>query len=355
MPKRISVKILYVAAGVLIVIVLFESTVLLSQKKDFTISQSGASRISVSPTLRARSSDLEEERERWSRHMDAAGAERAYEDFKEAYRREHFNDQHLAAHILGELLYEKIGSKGIAVCDSTFSFGCYHSFFGRALSNEGAGIIKALDDACIEKYGPLGVGCQHGIGHGLVEYFGHGELLAALEACQTLSWKKPLFGCKSGVFMEYNLPILVDSSSAIATLREFRAEQPYEPCPSLPEEFRQACYYALGQWWASVVGSDFTKIGTLCRGVLDKEEREACYLGVGNVAAPSSGYNVPGTINACKKMPGAEGELFCRAGASWAFYAIPEHRSVALTLCGGLESADEHLCAESADLIGDRN
>ena len=239
------------------------------------------------------------------------------------------------------------------MCDNTFAFGCYHSFFLKALSEQGAEIILEMDKACIEKYGVGGVGCQHGIGHGLLEYMGPDRVVEALNACATLAWKNRLFGCQGGVFMEYTLPIIFDAENSVSTVKDINEDRPYDICPELPEKFRQACYYSLGQWWNQFFS--YAKIGQLCHDVTNDKEREACYLGTGSVIAPGSNFDVAESIAKCKEMPDFEGELTCRAGASWAFFAQPGMRDVSLELCEGLEQGDEHLCAQKSDLVGERN
>lgn len=295
--------------------------------------------------------NLLEEGEFWSVRIDEAGAALAYEEFKNALKPYDFKIQHVAVHVFGEVLYESEGIAGVVICDSTFSFGCYHSFFLKALSEHGKDVVLDMDRACIEKYGVGGVGCQHGIGHGLVEYLGPDRLVEALDACETLAWKNPLFGCKGGVFMEYTLPTIFDSKNSFISVRDIDQDNPYDACPGLAEKFKQACYYSLGQWWNKFFS--YEKIGELCDDVINDKEKEACYLGVGAVVAPSSDFDTDKSIADCQKMPDFEGRLTCRAGASWAFFAMPELRSLSLKLCEGLEIDSEHLCAQKADLVGE--
>ncbi|MDP2735120.1 MAG: hypothetical protein Q8P12_02850 [bacterium] len=296
--------------------------------------------------------DPAKEREHWTGLIDTKGAAAAYEDFKETFADSHFSLQHLNAHLFGELLYRKLGIEGIAVCDATFAFGCYHSFFGQALAEHGMAAVEQLDRACIDKFGEYGTGCQHGIGHGLLEYFGHRQLIAALEGCTFTTQVQKLFGCTSGVFMEYNVPIIITPEFARTEVRELDGEGPYAPCATIvPEGFRESCYYEMAQWWDKVYLGDYAKIGELCQGIALLKEQEPCYLGTGNVAAPSSDYDVASTIEKCEAMPTSEGEFLCRAGASWSFFAVPERRELAPLLCEGL-GQDAYRCAQKSDLIG---
>ncbi|MBI3420891.1 MAG: hypothetical protein HY006_02405 [Candidatus Sungbacteria bacterium] len=294
--------------------------------------------------------DAAGERRRWKQRIHDAGAAGAYENFKAEFQGFDFGMQHIAAHLFGELLYENKGIGNIAVCDSAFSFGCYHSFFGRAISERGTGALPDLYRACVEKFGPLGTGCQHGLGHGLLEYLGHDRLEETLAACgDSAPQVSPFLGCTSGVFMEYNLPIIISAVSATPSRRSFDEKNPYAPCPSIPEKFRLSCYYETPAWWQQEIS--FDTMGVLCSKVRGQAEREACFKGIGSTAAPSNQYDVSVTIDTCKRMPGVEGQLFCRAGASWGFYVLPEKRSQADQLCGGLPEKDRLRCVKEARLF----
>src|SRR3989344_4330329 len=196
--------------------------------------------VDSSPNLEIFGKNANEDKKKWSELMDEIGIEKTYRQFKSEYKDIHFGSQHTAAHIIGELIYEKAGIKGIIFCDATFAFGCYHSFFGNALANSGPDVIPEIDKSCIDKFGPFGTGCQHGIGHGLMEYFGHENLLAALDACSVTFQKNPLFGCTSGVFMEYNVPIIITLDDASTRPRMLDKSIPYDPCPGLPSKYQES-------------------------------------------------------------------------------------------------------------------
>src|SRR3989344_1761302 len=287
----------------------------------------------------------------WSARIDRIGAARAYEEFKEAYLVQDSKFQHLAAHVMGSLLYEKKGLAGLGVCDATFAFGCYHSFFGSAVSKEGIGAIKDFDRTCMEKFGPWGTGCPHGIGHGILEYMGHEKLYEALDACSYTMQKHPLLGCTSGVFMEYNFPILIGSGEVSSSLREWNPEASLSPCISVAEKYRSSCFFEIAQWWERVLYQDYAKMGKLCQTVNSQNEREVCFLGIGHALAPTASYNIQGAIARCNQMPDAETKIFCRAGASWGFFVVPEQRANAPLLCENLSPAVEKECLNKAQFI----
>ena len=296
------------------------------------------------------------QKEIWSARMDEAGLDQAYGEFKDTFKDTTFGTQHMMAHVVGQLLYEKSAIEGLGVCDSTFAFGCYHSFFSQALLGEGLEIIKDLDQACVAKFGPLGSGCQHGIGHGVMEYFGPEKLLPALESCKDTTSTTQLDGCISGVFMEYNVPILITEANASATARPLENNDPYAPCPSLPEKFRASCYYEIPQWWqVGPFHDDFTKHGELCQDLPNKNHEEDCFLGLGNIIAPSSDFVVEESINRCAQMPSESGRVACQAGASWSFDANEPFRNLATLLCDGLNAEASNACEHKAHLLNPEN
>src|SRR3989338_2641211 len=191
-----------------------------SEKSSFKVSSKEISSLRLTTF---NSSDIHKA---WSARIDSIGTARAYGEFKEAYEAQDSKFQHLAAHVMGSLLYEKEGLAGLGICDATFAFGCYHSFFGSAVSKEGIGAIKDFDRICMEKFGPWGTGCPHGIGHGILEYMGHEKLDEALAACAHTTQKHPLLGCTSGVFMEYNFPVLIGKEEASSQVRKWNPDSP---------------------------------------------------------------------------------------------------------------------------------
>lgn len=279
------------------------------------------------------------------------GSKSTNAQLKTAAGDEEFSISHTAAHLFGELLYAHDGITGISTCDETFAYGCYHGFFGRAIAHMGVAAIPEFDKACVASFGELGLGCPHGIGHGLGEYFGSERLDEQLVACGTLSWKGPLLGCTGGVFMEYNFPTVVSKNQATSSIRALDPSNPYHPCPSVPTQFRRACYFEQAAWWEQVYEEDYRTLGLLCEGVHDLLERRDCFRGIGDVAAASNRFRVEATISTCKAMPNKEAEVYCRAGASWGFFSEPKTREQASMLCGSLDEEGQRECTVLSQLI----
>jgi len=277
------------------------------------------------------------------------GAAVTYREVKDAFANSLSTESHLAAHIFGEVLYGALGTEGIGICDDAFGFGCYHALFGQAVANEGSGIVKELDRVCVEKFGHVGLGCTHGIGHGLGEYMGPERIVEQLQVCSELTWQGDLFGCSGGVFMENNFPTQIGESSVTIELRKLEGEDYYAPCDSIPNRYRKSCIFEQTSWWIEVLNRDYEKIAQLCLEV-GNPEAEYCLRGLGNHIVERSAYNIDITKDLCKRMPDKTSEALCRAGAHWAFFSNPEKRSQANDLCQDLGSLKE-FCIGKADLL----
>lgn len=300
-------------------------------------------------------SDSENEQSFWRERIETIGVKQAYSEFKKINATRSFGVQHAHAHMIGELLYQTEGLGGVTICDSSFSFGCYHSFFRKALAEHGIHVVSDLDKACVKTHGPLGTGCQHGVGHGILEFFGHNQLVKSLEACKFTTSVSDIFGCSSGVFMEYNIPLIVDGERIYSNIRPLNPNNPYDPCNTvIPERFKKSCYYEIAEWWSHVYSKDFTKIGKLCAGIPNKSYQEQCYFGVGNIIVPSRAFDVDAIIQTCATMPDFYGEFGCRTGAAWGFRSLPHRKFQSPRLCEGLSEAHEKKCLEESDLIGER-
>lgn len=267
--------------------------------------------------------------------LQREGREAAYESFKRAYVNVSFDTQHNAAHIFGESLYEAYGIDGVRTCGSEFNFGCYHGFFTRAVAAEGLPVIGELDRACDASLRPTA--CQHGIGHGILEYMGHTRLTDALIACNRTNQPDPLAGCTSGVFMEYNVPLSEDAGSFSVQSRPLdNPAEPYHPCTELSEEFRLSCFHELPQWWAQVYGRDFAKLGAFCAEAPFPDADRACFNGLGNIIASFGDYQAPVVAEMCGQIANPKGREECLINAAWSAYLERNDPKGADAICAGL-------------------
>lgn len=285
----------------------------------------------------------------WTKKIHA-DPKAAYREFVSYNASANPTSQHFNAHLIGELLYEDLGIDGIALCDASFGFGCYHGFFGRAISEGGEARVKELDRACVDAFGPYGAGCQHGIGHGVLEYVGYGNLADALKLCGETTSFSPLLGCTSGVFMEYNSPLVGAAESLSSGNRAIDPARPYEPCDAVEAKYRPVCYQQLGAWVAPFAPFSTNSVQKLCGG-LSGENRTNCFVGAGEAYAFAGQYDRTTTLGYCAAFA-APDELDCRAGLWWSFYADPTYRTRGADLCDYPDPSQAALCKRLGDLTG---
>jgi plastocyanin len=281
--------------------------------------------------------------------VDKKGAMGAYLNLKKRYAGKFDASAHTAMHLFGEVLYDSAGVDGIGVCDDSFGFGCYHGFFIRAVSDRGLGVVSELDQKCVERFGELGLGCVHGIGHGIGEFFSHQKIEEQLAICGGLTWKGEFFGCAGGVFMENNFQTEFAENESSVKIREVVNSNLHEPCDKIPENFSSACYFEQAAWWDRVMESDYKKIGELCASTDSTSNKDACFLGLGNAIAESTSYSQEYKV-ACRLMPDEYSEAICRTGAAWAFFADPNKRNKSVGACADL-GRYQNLCLEKRILV----
>lgn len=277
--------------------------------------------------------------------IGAREATEAYEIMKAEYSRLPFAEQHEAAHLFGIALYDSEGQDGIAVCDAAFAFGCFHGFFARAVANTGTGIVGELAALCKAKFGRNSTGCEHGIGHGIMEYTGRDGLAEALSLCEKTGQVHPLYGCTSGLFMEYNSAMMFRDGVAYRDVRPYDPGEPLAPCDSkVPAKHRTSCYFEMGLWWKERLGDDYARIGDLCAQAATAEERDACYRGLGTVVAENVGHDAREAIRLCGQIDAHRGEQVCMLGVASRFYPAGHPEEGAL-VCASLESPLDSECA----------
>lgn len=290
----------------------------------------------------ATASTLRNLKEEWKKVIKEEGGEVAYSKFLKVANQSEI-EPHEQAHAFGEALYEIEGITGLSFCDSSFEFGCYHSFFGVAVQQEGIGVLPKFNEACTTKYGERNLPCQHGIGHGVLVYTDYENLNQALELCETIS-TLPTGGCSSGVFMEYNFHTMDESTDGY--VRDVKDDL-YEPCNTMPERFQPSCYLEQVQWWQTIFNSDFKHIGNLCN-VLPQASANytACFNGIGNYIAAFTEREYASIIEQCVLMPNEETKGLCHEGASWLIRFEEGKSDDAAMLCNVLQEPFRTSCTQ---------
>jgi hypothetical protein len=287
----------------------------------------------------------------WEEVINRRGAQEAYAEFKVKNAEALLSRQHVSAHAFGEVLFATGGIEAFAACDATFGFGCYHGFFGRAIAEEGETSVKALDNACVKAYGVLGTGCQHGIGHGVLEYVGYENISEALALCKDTSQPAPLLGCTSGVFMEYNSPLVGAGAGLVPAPRVLTSETIYGPCPSVLPEYQTSCYFELGKWLVSQLSLGDERIADACEG-LRGETRTHCFLGAGEGIAFFVDNDAAQGRAECANLAKGADELACSAGIAWALFSNGRGKEAAREACIYEDAGATERCKTLADLTG---
>lgn len=288
----------------------------------------------------------------WKPYLKTVGVEKGYKDFKTIYSIKSQYVQHSAMHIIGGLLFQIEGMKGIEICDDSFTYGCYHGFFGEAIKKHGLSTIEEMEKGCDKYTGPQNSACQHGIGHGILSFLGSTKLENALDACDKLSWSKTIGGCKAGVFMEYNFNTLSDLPGS--KLRKRNNPSPYFPCNVLSEKHQYACYFDQADWWVNTYKKNFNKIAAFCEDLSTKNQ-ESCYLGMGNVAVRYWEFNSRDALKQCDLITTTQGNILCKAGAQWTYRAYGKDHHVDLNesdiFCNQLPSSQKEICLKKMHIL----
>src|SRR5690606_29950264 len=137
------------------------------------------------------------------------------------------------------------------------------------------------------------LGCQHGIGHGILGYFGYDieGLKEALSVCESLGEGPISHSCFGGVFMEYNTETLLADQ---ASTRAFDPDLGYMyPCSVVDHSHKPPYYVWQIQWWMALDRLENPEptarvyiMDGRCGQIKDKRSRSECYRGIG--------YNLPG-------------------------------------------------------------
>lgn len=251
--------------------------------------------------------------------IQADGAKGTYEKLSEEIKSLEYGKQHTTVHNFGAALYLEEGVDGLPVCDSRFSFGCFHEFLGRAIADLGMNSVNDLNQRCRDALGNESLSCQHGIGHGVLSSLGYerSHLDEALDVCKNMPFNDPIGGCYGGVFMEYNIRTMWGTD---AKPRE-KLESAHEPCGGLAKEFQPACYFWQPQWWRQAYFSAskateelYKKMGAHCAEIADVSIRLHCYEGIGNMTAPEVNFKAARAIEMCSAVSALKGpQILCRS------------------------------------------
>jgi hypothetical protein len=313
--------------------------------------------VAAQPPYRvATDTNLKAEEAHWQARIGAIGGKAAYGEFAQSVAALSPELQHQSAHTFGGALYETEGTKGLSVCDIRFSYGCFHEFLGRAISALGLGVVPMLNQGCVDALGTDSLSCQHGIGHGVLAYLGYSnvDLKQALGICHDLPYNDPIGGCYGGVFMEYNLQIMLGKD---AQIRQVKNSDMQFPCDSIGPAYQPACLFWQPQWWHQTMRQNtadedaiFKQMGKYCDQVEAPELIRQCYEGIGNIVPPSANFDGTRAAQLCQYTSSEPlHQLFCKSlAANSLFVGGAGAKGDAQAVCAGLTGAPLSYCSAYA-------
>ncbi len=146
--------------------------------------------------------------------------------------------------------------------------------------------------------------------------------------------------------MEYNLRTMLAVNESGFSVREFKALNPYDPCPNLDGNYELRCYYELPYWWLAVTKSNFSLMGKWCLAIKDSGKQESCFRGIGHVIPWAVAYGEDKAAKGCDEMPGSQYKLFCLEDAVKRL--LYRNGKESLSLCNYLESSLKNRCLEDS-------
>ena len=307
-------------------------------------------RVSAPPNMH----DTNAQETYWSARIQSVGGPAAYAEFAKYVSHLDAGDQHVLAHTFGAALYATSGLGGITVCDSRFSYGCYHEFVGRAIAALGIGVVNQINASCMSIAGSNA--CQHGIGHGILASLGYaaGDLAKTISLCTKLPGGSFIDGCYAGSFMEYNMRTMIQLSG---DERSVGTGGLLAPCTSYTGNPQLSCALLQPQWWGVILpglehiqGSPlFARMGELCSEYTGAAVVRKCFEGIGQMAGALADYTPVASRILCDASSHNAGDrLYCRSYDAALFMNLNYGTSSALAVCSDLSSPAKDFCESYA-------
>lgn len=236
--------------------------------------------------------DMRAEEARWRERIEKIGARAAYEEVVRASINLSPTEQHVPAHVFGGVLYESEGIDALSICDGRMLYGCFHEFLSQAIVENGLAIVPELEQRCPSSPSiDDPISCIHGLGHGLVAYFGYtkANLDQAIAECDKLT-RDPWSACVQGAFMEYDLRFFAAADGA--ETRPIPDGNVYDPCTEYSGIHAERCVSLLPVWWRAALFSPspsedmFSWAGAKCSTLPENilQYRRDCFRGIGYIA-----------------------------------------------------------------------
>lgn len=239
---------------------------------------------------------------------------------------------HPLAHALGYAVRStpKTATRLLSECDDRYQSGCYHGILQRYFDAR-MGMPLAQEVLVAPCDGLRGTreqfrlfDCLHGTGHGLMMYHRY-DVNASLKDCDRLTAEWDQRSCYSGVFMEHNMGVRMQSfgdgnfgmhrhSMPAPSVVLFKPNDLHYPCDATPTRYRMECYELQPDLILPAVHQDYQKAARVCDAAGAPELVRVCYVGLGRNASGASAFQYAGIKKRCDQSS-PQGIAFCYAGA----------------------------------------
>lgn len=256
---------------------------------------------------------------------------------------------HDLAHLVGHLIYEEQGLRGLSVCDTSFAFGCYHGLMEVALYDEDGGTYEerlASSQAGCRILGddssPTYWSCIHGIGHGIATYRDH-DISRSLSDCDLLDEKIRTY-CHDGVFMEFSIS---------APPSFYKRENPIYPCDIVNENYKVTCARSQVQVMRLRFSLDTGTIAQTCLATGNASIAYHCVDALGYFTAQESGGKAPQIISGCKQIldESASAQCLSAAAGELVFQNYAGWQKTAPEICSALSGNHKDKCLGRVDSV----
>lgn len=255
---------------------------------------------------------------------------------------------HLLNHTVGDWLYQKYGTDGLAHCKDYFLSSCYHGFVIKAVSEKGIPVLEQVMQKCWDNGYHVAVQCGHAIGHGFLAYRGYANLLEALADCETMKQSSenfPSYNCYDGIFMENIWAVHEDGKPSPD--RWVNPKDPIYPCddPQIAgnHEYVKACWSNQPMWDLQLMRGDIAKVGNICLDITDPEHQDTCFNAIARQIHTYTNGNTYQGFRMCALMPTEQWDDKCVLSLVNSFFGIGD-RIVPFRICEALPESKQPAC-----------
>lgn len=271
-------------------------------------------------------------------------------------------NQHLAAHALGQVLFEREGAeRAFEMCGSLFGYGCLHQIISQVSPEEELDTAAEVLALCKEMAPRSPGNCLHAAGHSLVYTAGYDEerFRKVLNECQqTIPLLLPFDeeqSCYGGAFMEYNMRFMQDGAFTNGHVQA--STVPF--CLSLSDELqRRTCMFwmipkAHAATNFSYSNRTLTTLGRFCDAVPATYQNE-CFSSIGR-SIGLYGYLRNGTMIRYCELAAAHAPQHLSSCIHWAARtkAVSNARADIAPVCETLPSAQVRSCLTFSESFPD--